>query len=191
MRKWLFLSLFFVLAACNAAPKATHFIGTDITGAEFGKPLTLTDHTGKRRSITDFKGKVVIMFFGYTHCPDVCPTTMSDLRQTMKLLGKDADQVQVLFITVDPDRDTQEVLAQFVPSFDKRFIGLRGSLQEVAENMGSYKIFASKVMSSGDSHYTIDHSAGLYVFDKKGAARIYMSYGQKPADIAHDVKQLF
>lgn len=191
MRKWLFLSLFFVLAACNAAPKATNFIGTDITGAEFGKPLTLTDHTGKLRSITDFKGKVVIMFFGYTHCPDVCPTTMSDLRQTMKLLGNDADQVQVLFITVDPDRDTQEVLAQFVPSFDKRFIGLRGSLQEVAENMGSYKIFASKVMSSGDSHYTIDHSAGLYVFDKKGVARIYMSYGQKPADIAHDVKQLF
>ena len=131
------------------------------------------------------------MFFGYTHCPDVCPTTMSDLRQTMKLLGKDADQVQVLFITVDPDRDTQEVLAQFVPSFDKRFIGLRGSLQEVAENMGSYKIFASKVKSSADTHYTIDHSAGLYVFDKKGAARIYMSYGQKPADIAHDVRQLF
>lgn len=191
MRKWLFLSLFFLLAACNAAPKATHFIGTDITGAEFGKPLTLTDHNGKLRSITDFKGMVVIMFFGYTHCPDVCPTTMSDLRQTMKLLGKDADQVQVLFITVDPDRDTQEVLAQFVPSFDKRFIGLRGSLQEVAENMGSYKIFASKVMSSADTHYTIDHSAGLYVFDKKGAARIYMSYGQKPADIAHDVKQLF
>lgn len=191
MRKWLFLSLFFLLTACNAAPKATNFIGTDITGAEFGKPLTLTDHTGKLRSITDFKGKVVIMFFGYTHCPDVCPTTMSDLRQTMKLLGNDADQVQVLFITVDPDRDTQEVLAQFVPSFDKRFIGLRGSLQEVAENMGSYKIFASKVMSSGDSHYTIDHSAGLYVFDKKGVARIYMSYGQKPADIAHDVKQLF
>ncbi|EUJ11351.1 uncharacterized protein SCO1/SenC/PrrC, involved in biogenesis of respiratory and photosynthetic systems [Methylophilaceae bacterium 11] len=191
MRKWLFLSLFLMLTACNAAPKAAHFIGTDITGAEFGKPLTLTDHTGKLRAMSDFKGKVVIMFFGYTHCPDVCPTTMSDLRQTMKLLGKDADQVQVLFITVDPERDTQEVLAQFVPSFDKRFIGLRGSLQEVSENMGSYKIFASKVVSSTSSNYTIDHSAGLYVFDKKGTARIYMSYGQKPADIAHDVKQLF
>ncbi|OYY50399.1 MAG: SCO family protein [Methylophilaceae bacterium 17-44-8] len=191
MRKWLFLSLLFILTACNAASKATHFIGTDITGAEFGKPLSLTDHNGKLRSMSDFKGKVVVMFFGYTHCPDVCPTTMSDLRQTMKLLGKDADQVQVLFVTVDPDRDTQEVLAQFVPSFDKRFIGLRGSLQEVAENMGSYKIFASKVISSTDSHYTIDHSAGLYVFDKKGAARIYMSYGQKPADIANDLKQLF
>lgn len=191
MRKWLFFGLLLTLAACNAAPNVTNFIGTDITGAEFGKPLALTNHHGKLTSINDFKGKVVIMFFGYTHCPDVCPTTMSDLRQTMKLLGKDADQVQVLFITVDPDRDTQEVLAQFVPSFDKRFIGLRGSLQEVAENMGSYKIFASKVMSSGDSHYTIDHSAGLYVFDKKGTARIYMSYGQKPADIAHDIKQLF
>lgn len=191
MRKWLFFGLLLTLAACNAAPNVTNFIGTDITGAEFGKPLALTNHHGKLTSINDFKGKVVIMFFGYTHCPDVCPTTMSDLRQTMKLLGKDADQVQVLFITVDPDRDTQEVLAQFVPSFDKRFIGLRGSLQEVAENMGSYKIFASKVISSGDSHYTIDHSAGLYVFDKKGTARIYMSYGQKPADIAHDIKQLF
>lgn len=190
MRKWLLLGLMLWMTACSSGPQTTSFIGTDITGAGFGKPLTLTDHTGKLRSMADFKDKVVVLFFGYTHCPDVCPTTMSDLKQTMRLLGSDADQVQVLFVTVDPERDTQEVLAQFVPSFDKRFIGLTGSLQEISENMGSYKIFASKVMGEGRSNYTVDHSAGLYVFDKQGAARIYMNYGQKPADIAHDIKQL-
>ncbi|MDX1915239.1 MAG: SCO family protein [Methylophilus sp.] len=190
MRKWLFLLLLTMLTACSAGQKTASFIGTDITGAQFGAPLTLTDHTGKLRAMSDFKGKVVVMFFGYTHCPDVCPTTMSDLKQTMKLLGSDADQVQVLFVTVDPDRDTKEVLAQFVPAFDKRFLGLTGTLEEVAKNMGSYKIFSRKVPSASSGSYSIDHSAGLYVFDKTGTARIYMGYGQKPADIAHDLAQL-
>lgn len=189
MRKWLVLMLMWVLSACSTGSNSSSFVGTDITGAEFGKPLSLTDHTGKLRNMADFTGKVVVLFFGYTHCPDVCPTTMSDLKQTMKLLGDKSDQVQVLFVTVDPERDTQEVLAQFVPHFDKRFIGLRGSLQEVAENMGSYKIFASKVKVDG-GNYTVDHSAGLYVFDQTGKARIYMNYGQKPADIAHDIQLL-
>jgi len=189
MRHAFILLWIWLLAACTNGGNATGFIGSDITGAEFGKPLSLTDHTGKHRTMADFKGKVVVLFFGYTHCPDVCPTTMNDLKQTMKLLGDKSDQVQVLFVTVDPERDTQEVLAQFVPHFDKRFIGLRGTLQEVAENMGSYKIFASKVKADG-GNYTVDHSAGLYVFDKTGKARIYMSYGQKPADIAHDIELL-
>jgi protein SCO1 len=190
MRKCLFVLLLTMLTACSAGQKATSFVGTDITGAQFGTPLTLTDHNGKLRTLSDFKGKVVVMFFGYTHCPDVCPTTMSDLKQTMKLLGNDADKVQVLFITVDPERDTKEVLAKFVPSFDKRFIGLTGTLEEVAKNMGSYKIFANKVPSASSGTYSIDHSAGLYVFDKTGTARIYMGYGEKPADIAHDIEQL-
>lgn len=178
-----------LLAGCQPE-KAASFIGTDLTGTVFGKPLTLTDHTGKLRSITEFKGKVVILFFGYTHCPDVCPTTMSDLKQAMKLLGEKSDQVQVLFVTVDPERDTQAVLAQFVPSFDPRFIGLRGTQAEVAANMAEYKVYAAKVTEPGKDGYTMDHSAGLYVFDQKGAPRIYLSYGQKPSDIAHDLQLL-
>lgn len=189
MRNGLILILMWVLTACGTDNNTSGFVGTDITGAQFGKPLTLTDHNGQLRNMSDFTGKVVVLFFGYTHCPDVCPTTMNDLKQTMRLLGSKSDDVQVLFVTVDPERDTQEVLAQFVPHFDKRFIGLRGSLQEVAENMGSYKIFASKVKAEG-GNYSVDHSAGLYVFDKTGQVRVYMSYGQKPAEIAHDILKL-
>jgi protein SCO1/2 len=174
--------------ACS--PAKAPFKATDITGAEFGKTLTLTDHTGKLRNMSDFKGKAVVLFFGYTHCPDVCPTTMSDLKQTMKLLGEKANRVQVLFVTVDPERDTQEVLAQFVPSFDKRFIGLHGNAQETKQTLGDFKIFYSKVEGKSKDDYTIDHSAGMYVFDKSGEIRLYMAYGEKPADIASDIGKL-
>ncbi|MES2635755.1 MAG: SCO family protein [Pseudomonadota bacterium] len=195
MKKLLLASLVLFLSACNPAAQsgadnAGGFIGTDITGADFPKPLALTDHNGKKRTMSDFKGKVVTLFFGYTHCPDVCPTTMVDLKQTMKLLGDKADEVQVIFVTVDPDRDTQEVLAQFVPSFDSRFIGLWGSLQETAETLGNFKIYYSKVPTQTKGDYTIDHSAGMYVFDKEGKIRLYLDYGQKPADIARDLKKL-
>ena len=166
------------------------FVGTDITGADFPNQLKLTDHNGKLRTMSDFKGKVVTLFFGYTHCPDVCPTTMSDLKQAMNLLGEQSNDVQVLFVTVDPARDTQEVLASFVPSFDKRFIGLRGSLQETAETLGNFKIFYAKVDSKTKGDYTIDHSAGMYAFDKNGKIRLYLSYGQKPEEIASDLKKL-
>jgi protein SCO1 len=189
---WVYLAFIVMaglLASCQQGSSAS-FIGTDLTGTQFGKPLTLTDHTGKLRSMNDFKGKVVVMFFGYTHCPDVCPTTMSDLKQTMKLLGDKANDVQVLFVTVDPERDTQEVLAQFVPGFDPRFIGLRGTVAEVAANLNEYKVYAAKVSEPGKSGYTMDHSAGLYVFDKSGAPRIYLGYGEKPANIAHDLQLL-
>lgn len=204
MKKLLLASLVLFLSACNpnaqsgtgnetssgTGNKTGGFVGTDITGADFPKPLALTDHNGKKRTMDDFKGKVVTLFFGYTHCPDVCPTTMSDLKQTMKLLGDKADQVQVVFVTVDPQRDTQAVLAQFVPSFDSRFIGLWGSLQETAETLGNFKIYYSKVESKTKGDYTIDHSAGMYVFDKTGKIRLYLDYGQKPADIASDLKKL-
>jgi protein SCO1 len=180
------------LSACNASPEGntSSFVGTDITGADFPKPLTLTDHTGKLRTMSDFKGKAVILFFGFTHCPDVCPTTMLDLKNMMKLLGEKADQVQVLFVTVDPRRDTQDVLAQFVPSFDKRFIGLRGSLQETAETLGNFKIYYQEIPGKTATDYSIDHSAGMYVFDKEGKIRLYLGYGQKPADIASDIQKL-
>ncbi|QDC44835.1 SCO family protein [Methylophilus medardicus] len=190
--KWVYLAfalLAMLLVACKQGP-AANFIGTDLTGTQFGKPLSLTDHLGQPRSIDDFKGKLVVLFFGYTHCPDVCPTTMADLKKTMQLLGEQANQVQVLFVTVDPERDTQAVLAQFVPSFDPRFIGLRGTVAEVAANLSEYKVYAAKVNEPGKSGYTMDHSAGLYVFDQQGAPRIYLGYGEKPENIAHDLRLL-
>ena len=128
-----------VLAACNPVAEAAKTVATDITGADFAQGLSLTDHTGKPRTLADFKGKAIILFFGYTHCPDVCPTTMADLKQAMKMLGSRADELQVLFVTLDPARDTQEVLAKFVPAFDERFIGLRGTEQEVAATAANFK----------------------------------------------------
>ena len=192
MKKLLVFTLLLIAALSFSActPKPVAFVGTDITGADFPKPLALTDHNGKKRTMQDFAGKVVVLFFGYTHCPDVCPTTMVELKNTMKLLGDKSDEVQVLFVTVDPARDTQQVLAQFVPSFDKRFIGLWGSLQETAETIGNFKIYFAKVAGKTDADYTIDHSSGMYVFDKAGKIRLYTSYGQKPADIASDIKKL-
>lgn len=196
LSRGLLLAIFlFSLAACNTsqggnADDASGFVGTDITGADFPKPLTLIDHTGKLRTMSDFKGKAVILFFGFTHCPDVCPTTMLDLKNAMKLLGDKADKVQVLFVTVDPKRDTQEVLAQFVPSFDKRFIGLRGSLQETAETLGNFKIYYLEIPGKTATDYSIDHSAGMYAFDTEGKVRLYLGYGQKPADIASDISKL-
>lgn len=190
--KFLCLSLVLLsLVACQPQNAATtKLVATDISGADFPVTLRLTDHTGKARSMDDFKGKVVALFFGYTNCPDVCPTTMSDLKQTMKLLGEQANDVQVLFVTLDPARDTQEVLAQFVPAFDPRFIGLRGTEEEIAATAAVFKIFSNKVKSEGASGYTLDHSAGMYVFDKAGKIRLYVEYGEKPADLANDLKTL-
>lgn len=179
-----------VLAACKPGTETTKLVATDITGADFAQSLSLTDHTGKPRTLDEFKGKAVALFFGYTHCPDVCPTTMTDMKQTMKLLGPHADEVQVLFVTLDPERDTQEILAKFVPSFDKRFLGLRGSKEEIEATAKTFKIFLNKVETKGKTDYTIDHSAGMYVFDKMGKIRLYVDYGQKPADIASDIKTI-
>lgn len=181
------LLLISCLAACKPAAEANQLVATDITGADFAQSFHLTDHTGQARTMADFKGKAVALFFGYTHCPDVCPTTMADLKQTMKLLGPRADELQVLFVTLDPERDTQEVLAKFVPAFDARFIGLRGSVAETAATAKVFKIFSSKVQAEGRSGYTIDHSAGMYVFDKAGKIRLYVDYGEKPAEMASDI----
>lgn len=178
-----------LLTACQPQQSA-QFVAQDITGADFKQSMSLTDHNGQQRTLADFKGKIVAMFFGYTHCPDVCPTTMMDLKQTMKLLGDKADDVQVLFVTLDPERDTKEVLAQFVPTFDERFLGLTGSENEIEATKIMFKIFASKVQNDGHSGYTIDHSAGMYLYDKQNKIRLYVPYGQKPAEIASDIQQL-
>lgn len=179
-----------VFTACKPVAEQNKFSATDISGAGFAQTLKLTDHNGSPRALTDFKGKVIAVFFGYTHCPDVCPTTMADLKQTMKLLGPQADELQVLFVTLDPERDTKEVLAQFVPAFDKRFIGLYGTKEEIAAAVKDFKIFAAKVESNGRSGYTIDHSAGIYLFDKTGKVRLYVAYGEKPDVIAADIEKL-
>jgi protein SCO1/2 len=195
MRSLFLVALLSILTACgkpqgSVEAPAGDFVGTDISAADFPGTLSLTDHTGKLRTLADYKGKVIVLFFGYTHCPDVCPTTMSDLRNVMKQLGDKSDQVQVLFVTVDPERDTQEILSKFVPSFDKRFVGLRGNAEQTKETLKNYKIFMSKVEGKSANDYSIDHSAGMYVFDKTGKIRVYFGYGQKINEMVSDIQKL-
>ena len=184
------LSMVLLLTACKPSGETSSLFGTDITGADFASGFELTDHQGNKRHLADFEGKVVALFFGFTHCPDICPTTMSDLSAAMKLMGERSEDVQVLFVTVDPERDTQEVLAKFVPSFDSRFIGLTGTAEEIDETAKTFKIFYARQQEAGQAGYSFDHSAGIYVFDKKGKIRIYLKYGQKPVEIAHDLSRL-
>lgn len=176
------------LLACTPADTLS-FKGTDISTADFGQPFTLTGQDGKPHSLADYQGKAVALFFGYTHCPDICPTTMLEYQQVMKLLGKDADRVQVLFVSIDPQRDTPLVLAGYVPFFDKRFMGLTGSPAQVQAVASQYKIVAQR-QARKDGGYTMDHSAGSYLFDTRGQLRVYVPYGTPSADIAHDLQQL-
>jgi protein SCO1/2 len=180
------------LAACDKLPgkQKESFQNTDVTGLDYAKGFALTDHTGKPRTLADFKGKVVVVFFGYTQCPDVCPTTMAEMASVMQKLGPLADQVQVLFITLDPERDTQQLLAQYVPAFDKRFIGLRGTPEQTAKTAKDFKVFYSKVPGTEPGNYTIDHTAGSYVFDRDGRLRLFIRHGQGPDPIVHDLRQL-
>lgn len=190
MKKFLLVLLACFLVACGHSQAPAKLYGADIGGADFVGDFDLLDHHGAKRELTAYQGKVVVLFFGYTHCPDVCPTTMADMAKMMKLLGSDASQVQVLFVTLDPDRDGQEVLAKYVPSFDERFVGLYGNAQQTAEVAKRYKVFFEKKDVAGKSGYTIDHSAGAFVFDKAGKVRIYFRNGQKPNEMASDLKQL-
>ena len=181
------------IAACDKLPgkqQQVAFQNTDVTGLDYAKGFSLTDHTGKPRTLADFKGKAVVVFFGYTHCPDVCPTTMAEMATVMQKLGPLADQVQVLFITLDPERDTQQLLASYVPAFDKRFIGLRGTPEQTAKTAKEFKVFYAKVPGSDPNSYTIDHTAGSYVFDRDGRLRLFIRHGQGPDPIVHDLRQL-
>ena len=177
------------LLACSPKPE---FKNIDITGASgFGSDFSLLDVDGKTRTLADFKGKVVVMFFGYTQCPDVCPTTLTEMQQTMVLLGPQADKVQVLFVTVDPARDTAAILKQYVPSFDPRFIGLRPADEVALEKVTKdFKIYNKKVPGLSQGAYTIDHTAGSYVFDPEGHLRLYIKHAQGPETLAHDLKEL-
>ncbi|QWD45673.1 redoxin domain-containing protein [Polynucleobacter paneuropaeus] len=177
------------LLACSPKPE---FKNIDITGASgFGSDFSLLDVDGKTRTLADFKGKVVVMFFGYTQCPDVCPTTLTEMQQAMTLLGPQADKVQVLFVTVDPARDTAAILKQYVPSFDPRFMGLRPADEAALEKVTrDFKIYYKKVPGLSPGSYTIDHTAGSYVFDPEGHLRLYIKHAQGPETLAHDLKEL-
>jgi protein SCO1/2 len=185
------LSLSFLLLACDkpTTPKVV-FNNSDVTGLDGAKGFALTDHNGKARTLADFKGKVVLMFFGYTQCPDVCPSTMAEMASVLKELGPQAGQVQVLFVTLDPERDTQALLAQYVPAFDARFLGLYGDAQATARVAREFKVFYSKVAGSTPGSYTLDHTAGSYVFDRDGKLRLFVRHGQGAAPIVQDVKML-
>jgi protein SCO1 len=187
--------LLIALSACVALAAGCErgdgsFRSTDITGAAFGKDFALTDHKGARRSLADFKGKVVVLFFGYTHCPDVCPTTLAELGTAMKKLGPAADQVQVLLVTVDPERDTPDILGSYVTAFDPRFLALRGDAAQTQEVAREFKVIYQKVTGKVAANYTMDHSAGTYIFDPEGRLRLYVGYGQGSDTFAHDIGRL-
>ncbi len=177
-----------LLAGCGGSD--VKFASTDITGVSYGKDFALTDHSGKPRKLEDFRGKVVTLFFGYTQCPDVCPTNLSAMAQVMKLLGEDARRVQVLFVTVDPERDTQDLLAQYVPAFDAGFLGLRGDAETTRKTAQEFKVFYQKAPGKTATSYTVDHTAGTYVFDPKGRLRLYLRHGEAADVIAGDIKLL-
>ena len=179
-----------MLAGCHPAPQPPAFQATDITGASFARDFRLTDHNGRVRTLADFKGKAVAVFFGYTHCPDVCPTTLADFAAAMQKLGAQADRVQVIFVTLDPQRDTPGLLKQFVPAFDPRFLGMYADPQTLERLAKEYKVVYQKTSVKGPDDYLIDHSAGTYVYDPKGRLRLLMPYGSSPDAIAQDLSTL-
>ncbi len=175
------------LAGCDSKPG---FRNIDITGADFAKGFELTDHHGRRVRLEDFAGKLVVVFFGYTQCPDVCPTTMAEMADVMRKLGPRASQVQVIFITVDPERDTQELLSHYVPAFDPRFLGLWGDAEATARTARAFRIVYQKVPGRTAGSYTVDHSAGSYVFDRKGRVRLMIRHGTAADAVIGDLQRL-
>jgi protein SCO1/2 len=187
----LWLCCVLALTACEKpqSPKVP-FANTDITGLDYAKGFALIDHNGKSRTLADFKGKVVVVFFGYTQCPDVCPTTLSELAGIKKALGSEADRLQVIFITLDPQHDTPELLAGFVPAFDSSFLGLWGEQAVIDKVAKDFKVFAQKVPSKDGKSYTIDHTAGSYVFDDQGRIRLFVRHGQGGDGLQKDLQRL-
>jgi protein SCO1/2 len=175
-----------IFSAC-----APGFHGTDITGAGYGRDFHLTDFNGQPRALADFKGKVVLLFFGYVQCPDVCPTTMADLAQVKRKLGADGDKLQVLFVSVDPERDTPEVLRAYMEAFDPGFLGLyAGSPDKLAALAREFKVIYKKVEGKTPSSYSVDHTAASFIFDPQGRLRLYARYGMPADDLAADIRRL-
>jgi len=177
-----------LFSACsNDGPS---FKAIDITGADYAQDFALPDHNGQLRSLKDFRGKVVVMFFGYVQCPDVCPTSMSELAQVKKLLGEDGDRVQGLFVTVDPERDTPEVLKAYMQAFDPSFLALQTTPEKLAAIAKDYKVYYKKVAGPTPTSYSMDHTAGSYVYDTQGKLRLFTRYGSGAPALAADIRQL-
>ena len=181
----------FATAGCDKLmPSSRTFNGVDITGSDLGPDFRLTDHNGQERTLADFRGKVVALFFGFTHCPDVCPTTLSDMANAVKLLGPDGQRVQVIFVTVDPKRDTPELLKGYVPAFNPTFLALYGDAAVTAKVTKDFKIYAAERPGKTPESYTVDHSAQTLVFDTRGKLRLMLPYGTPGDKIASDLKIL-
>ena len=174
----------------GAAGPAASFHAVDITGAEYARTLSLPDQNGTLRTLADFKGKVVVVFFGYTQCPDVCPTTLAELAQVKKSLGPEGERVQGVFVTIDPARDTPELLKAYMASFDPSFVALHGDAAQTAATAKEFKVFYAKVPGATENSYTMDHTAGSYVFDAAGKVRLFVRYGSPAEDLAADLKTL-
>jgi protein SCO1/2 len=192
MKKLLaFLAFAVLLAGCDKVKeRPVAFQNTDLTGLDYARDFALTDHNGKPRTIADFKGKVVVMFFGYTQCPDVCPTTMVEMANVVKELGPAGKDVQVLFVTIDPERDKPALLAQYVPAFNPTFLGLYGDAAATARTAKEFKVYYAKVPGSTPENYSMDHTAGSYVFDRNGKIRLFLRHGKGAASIVPDLRQL-
>ena len=186
-KKIIFITLFFLLSSCSNS-KDYKFNGSDMTSYDLDSSFELTSHKGDIKTAGDFKGYVVALFFGFTHCPDVCPTSMQELKHIKKNLGQQGKDFQVLFVTLDPERDSQSLLKQYVPSFDKSFIGLTGTKDQIEKIAQQYKIFHQKV-GDGKS-YTIDHSSAIYLLDKDGMIRVRYPYGSSIEGMIDDIKHL-
>ncbi len=176
------------MSACSEAKPS--FASVDITGASYAKDFELTDHNGKVRHLGDFKGKVVVMFFGYTQCPDVCPTSMAELAEVKKALGADGDKLQGLFVTVDPARDTPEVLKGYMENFDPTFLALYTTPEKLEALAKDFKVYYKRVNGKTDTSYTMDHSAGSYIYDTQGNLRLFTRYGSGAKVLAADIQQL-
>jgi len=177
------------LGAPSAGPKAV-FRGADITGADYGRTLSLPDVNGQMRTLADFKGKVTVVFFGYTQCPDVCPTTMAELAEVKKALGADGARLQGVFVTIDPERDTPEILKSYMASFDPSFIALRGTLEQTQAAAKEFKVYFAKVPGKDNGSYTMDHTAGAYIIDPSGHVRLFEPYGGGAEPLTADIKVL-
>lgn len=177
-----------LIAACS--PQKPVFSSIDVTGADYAKGFELTDHNGQVRHLSDFAGKVVVLFFGYTQCPDVCPTSMAELAEIKKALGKDGDRLQGLFVTVDPERDTPALLKSYMANFDPTFLALYTTPDKLTALAKAYKIYFKKVEGKTPTSYSMDHSAGSYVYDTKGQLRLFTRFGSGPKLLTEDIRLL-
>jgi protein SCO1 len=184
---WALVTLFIISGCSEPKPQ---FKAVDITGADYAQDFALQDQFGKTRTMADFKGKAVVVFFGFTQCPDACPTAMAELAEAKKLLGKDGDRLQGVFISIDPERDTAPVLKAYMDNFDPSFLALRGTLEQTALTAKKFRIYYQKVDGKTPGSYTMDHSAGSYVLDPQGRIRLFTRYGSGAAALADDIRLL-